>query len=286
MSFTISSIISKTFKDINSNSSLKVTKSDIEYCLMEVIKKDRSYIYMNDDDNLNSEEEIEFFRLINNLKKGIPLAYVLGYKDFYNTKFFVNNDVLIPRQDTEIIISKVIELGDSIFKKYGSTTIIDAGSGSGCIGLSIAAERQNWNIILTEKYKKAFEILYKNYINNHYNNCTLVMCDWLSAFNKNIADIVISNPPYIKKGSLNIQDSVKDYEPEYALYSEDNGLYDIKKIIKESRKALKKDGLLILENGFDQSLAVSEILQDNYFKDIDTILDYNNIKRFTLSRNS
>ena len=112
------------------------------------------------------------------------------------------------------------------------------------------------------------------------------MCDWLTAFNENIADIIISNPPYIEKGAPYIQESVKKYEPERALYSKDKGLYDIKRIITESRKTLKTNGLLILENGFDQNSAVRKILETNYFKDIDVILDYNNIKRFTLSKNS
>ena len=285
MTFTITNILSKAFEDINSSGNLSITKSDIEYCLMEAIKKDRSYIHMHDV-HLNSQEELKFFKLIDNLKKGMPLAYVLGYQEFYNTKFFVNDNVLIPRQDTEIIISKAIKAGDKIYKKYGNTTIIDVGSGSGCIGLSIAAERKNWNIILTEKYQEAFEMLNKNYISNNYKNCELIMCDWLTAFNENIADIIISNPPYIEKGSPYIQESVKKYEPERALYSKDKGLYDIKRIITESRKTLKTNGLLILENGFDQNSAVRKILETNYFKDIDVILDYNNIKRFTLSKNS
>ena len=232
MTFTINNIISEALRDVNSRGHSTITKLDIEYCLMTVLKKNRSYIYMHDTD-LNKEEEREFFKLINDLKKGMPLAYVLGYQEFYNTKFFVNDSVLIPRQDTEIIISKVIKVGDNIFEKYGSTTIIDAGSGSGCIGLSIAAERKDWNIILTEKYEEVFKILNKNYINSQHQNCELVRCDWLNAFNKNIADIIVSNPPYIQKGTPYIQNSVKKYEPAYALYSKNNGLYDIEKKINQ-----------------------------------------------------
>jgi len=101
-----------------------------------------------------------------------------------------------------------------------------------------------------------------------------------------MADIIVSNPPYIKPDSKEIDKNVSNYEPSEALYSADGGLYDIKRIISESKRVLKKDGLLFIENGFDQSKKVSDILKENYYEDIDIILDYNNIKRFTVSRNS
>ena len=110
------------------------------------------------------------------------------------------------------------------------------------------------------------------------------MSDWLSAFKKDTADIIVSNPPYIKTNCTEITRSVSDYEPAEALFSPDEGLSDIKRIISESKKVLRKDGLLFIENGFDQSEKVVEILKENYYEDIDIILDYNNIKRFTVSR--
>ena len=129
------------------------------------------------------------------------------------------------------------------------------------------------------------KILNKNYQSVYRKNCFLVMSDWLSTFKKNTADIIVSNPPYIKSNCTKIHKNVSDYEPAEALFSPDGGLSDIKRIISESKKVLRKDGLLFIENGFDQSEKVVEILKENYYEDIDIILDYNNIKRFTVSRN-
>ena len=252
---------------------------------MEAIGKDKSYIITNHDKRINTNQLIKFNFFFNSLKDGVPLAYVLGNQFFYKYKYYVNHDVLIPRPETEIIISEIINRGDQIFNSRKEFNVIDAGSGSGCIGLSIASERNKWNIILSEKSLRASKILNKNYQSECRKNCFLVMSDWLSTFKEDTADIIVSNPPYIKTDCTDIDKNVSDYEPAEALFSPDGGLSDIKRIISESRKVLRKDGLLFVENGFDQSEKVVEILKENYYEDIDIILDYNNIKRFTVSRN-
>jgi len=183
------------------------------------------------------------------------------------------------------LIPKILNYGDKIYNKNKQLTLIDLGSGSGCIGLSVAQERKNWKIILTEKYANAAKVLKKNYNNYKSNNCYIVLSDWLKAFSKNTADIIVANPPYISNKSIFIEDSVKNFEPATALYSENMGFSDIENIILESKKILNQDGLLFLENGYDQSNKVIHTLKENSYEDINTILDYNNIHRFTLSRN-
>jgi len=252
---------------------------------MEAIGKDKSYIITNHDEKIDGNQLIKFNFFFDSLKDGVPLAYVLGNQFFYKYKYYVDHNVLIPRPETEIIVSEIINRGDQIYKPKKNFNIIDAGSGSGCIGLSIASERNEWNVILSEKSLGASKILNKNYQSEYRNNCFLVMSDWLSAFKKDTADIIVSNPPYVKTNCTEIDKNVSDYEPAEALFSPDGGLSDIKRIISESKKVLKKDGLLFIENGFDQSEKVVEILKENYYEDIDIILDYNNIKRFTVSRN-
>ena len=251
---------------------------------MEAIGKDKSYIITNHDEKIGGNQLIKFNFFFNSLKDGVPLAYVLGNQFFYKYKYYVNHNVLIPRPETEIIISEIINRGDQVYKTKQKFNVIDAGSGSGCIGLSIASERNEWNVILSEKSLGASKILNKNYQSEYRKNCFLVMSDWLSAFKKDTADMIVSNPPYIKTNCAEIDKSVSDYEPAEALFSPDGGLSDIKRIISESKKVLRKDGLLFIENGFDQSEKVVEILKENYYEDIDIILDYNNIKRFTVSR--
>ena len=285
MSLTLEKILIQSLTDIKNQPNKNITKSDIIYCLMEAIDKDKSYIITNHDKKIDANELIKFNFFFNSLKDGVPLAYVLGNQFFYKYKYYVNHHVLIPRPETEIIVSEIINRGDQVFNSKKGLNIIDAGSGSGCIGLSIASERSEWNIILSEKSFGASEVLNKNYQSECRKNCFLVMGDWLKAFKKDTADIIVSNPPYIKHDCTNIDKSVSNYEPAEALFSPDEGLSDIKKIISESKKVLKKDGLLFIENGFDQSEKVVEILKENYYEDIDIILDYNDIKRFTVSRN-
>ena len=284
MSLTLEKILLQSLTEIKNQPDKNITKSDIIYCLMEAVGKDKSYIITNHDKKIDGNQLIKFNFFFNSLKDGVPLAYVLGNQFFYKYKYYVNHNVLIPRPETEIIISEIINRGDQIYKPKKNFNIIDAGSGSGCIGLSIASERNEWNVILSEKSLGASKILNKNYQSECRKNCFLVMSDWLSAFKKDTADMIVSNPPYIKTNCAEIDKSVSDYEPAEALFSPDGGLSDIKRIISESKKVLRKDGLLFIENGFDQSEKIVEILKENYYEDIDIILDYNNIKRFTVSR--
>ena len=275
-------------KIINNNihSEFSVDNKDIEYCLMSITGKSKEFLISNPDYKLSLTEEVKLLDSIKLLDQGMPLAYIVGNQEFYGYKYIVNEDVLIPRPETEIIIPKILQYGDSIFKIKKSLTLIDAGSGSGCIGLTVAYERPEWQIILTDKSLKSINILQKNYHKAFHSNCSIIASDWLKGLGRDIADIIISNPPYIKYNSDHIDDSVYKYEPHSALFSQDNGLKDIKILISESKFSLIRGGFLIIENGFDQSEDIVEILKENYYEDIDIILDYNGIKRFTVSRNS
>ena len=275
-------------KLINSALSTKYSlkRNDIEYCLMHIIGKTREFLISNSHYTLSLKEEKDFFASLKLLRNGMPLAYVIGNQEFYGYTYIVDKNVLIPRPETEIIIPKILEYGDSIFKKKQGLTLIDAGSGSGCIGLTIASERPDWNVILIEKSLKAISVLEKNFHSGLYKNCSILATNWLKGFCDNKADIIVSNPPYIKHNCRFMDEIVYKYEPHSALFSRDDGLKDIKILISESKRALVKDGFLIIENGFDQSDDIIRFLKENYFEDIDIILDYNGIKRFTVSRNS
>ena len=286
MTKTISNILFQSEQTLKSSKVNNVTKLDIEYCLMETLGKNRAYLHAHGEEEISNQELIKFNKLLKDILLGKPLAQVLGYQDFYKNKFFINDNVLIPRLETEILIPKILELGDEIYNKNNQLILIDAGSGSGCIGLSVAIERQNWSIILIEKSAKAIKVLLSNCKKHNVNNCTIIMSDWLTAISDKLANIIVSNPPYIDIESEQVENSVKNFEPNTSLYSNENGFSDIKTLITDSKRVLVNDGLLILENGFNQSAKVSNLLNKNYYKDIDIILDYNGINRFTLSRYS
>ena len=286
MAKTISNILFQSKQALKSSKVNNVTKLDIEYCLMETLGKNRAYLHAHGEEEISNQELIKFNKLLKDILLGKPLAQVLGYQDFYKNKFFINDNVLIPRLETEILIPKILELGDEIYNKNNQLILIDAGSGSGCIGLSVAIERQNWSIILIEKSAKAIEVLLSNCKKHNVSNCTIIMSDWLTAISDKLANIIVSNPPYIDIESERVENSVKNFEPNASLYSNENGFSDIKALITDSKRVLVNDGLLILENGFNQSAKVSNLLNKNYYKDIDIILDYNGVNRFTLSRYS
>jgi release factor glutamine methyltransferase len=286
MTKTISNILFQSAQNLKSNKINNVTKLDIEYCLMETLGKNRAYLHAHGEEEISNQELIKFNKLLKDILLGKPLAQVLGYQDFYKNKFFINDNVLIPRLETEILIPKILELGDEIYNKNNQLILIDAGSGSGCIGLSVAIERQNWSIILIEKSAEAIEVLLSNCKKHNVSNCTIIMSDWLTAISGKLANIIVSNPPYIDIENEQVEYSVKKFEPNTSLYSNENGFSDIKALITDSKRVLANDGLLILENGSNQSTKVLNLLNKNYYKDIDIILDYNGINRFTLSRYS
>ena len=286
MSSSIKDLLESTFSHIPKNSEYSVSQKDLKYCLANIIRKKKEFLITNPEYILSISEEKVFLKSVKLLNEGIPLAYVIGNQEFYGYKYSVNKNVLIPRPETEIIIPKILQYGDSVFKKKNNILLIDAGSGSGCIGLTIAGERPSWKILLTEKSLKAIDVLRENCHKYKYKNCSIIASDWLKGLNKNIADIIISNPPYIEHGTSQIDNTVFKYEPHSSLFSSDRGLKDIKTLIFESKLALVKGGFLFMENGLGQSEDIIRNLKENYYEDIDIILDYNNIKRFTVSRNS
>jgi len=261
-----------------------IKKSYLEYCMMNCLGKQKSFLFKERFYKLKKNEQEKFNEMVRALKSSIPVAYVLGNQPFFNYTFKVNNNVLIPRSETEIMVSHILNCGDKIYKQSGNVTVLDLGAGSGCIGLTIAAERKNWNVILTEKFYSCADTIRENMSILKVNNCYFIIMDWLSGLKNNLADIIVSNPPYIEHQSILIDDNVKNFEPNTALFSGEKGLSDIKKIIKSSQETLKENGYLFLENGYDQSDEVVNLLREHDYRDIQVLMDYNNIHRFTCSR--
>ena len=181
-------------------------------------------------------------------------------------------------------MDEVINIGEKIYREKQSVRILDLGAGSGCIGLSIAAEKPEWFICLSDFKKEITNLINENKTRLNVTNCVVTVVDWLTAFSKDSFDIIVTNPPYIDKSSDKIEETVKKYEPDDALYADDRGLSYIKKLIGSSKKSLKNNGYLLIENGYDQSQEIEKFLVENDFKDIEVLLDYNDICRFTKCR--
>ena len=232
---------------------------------------------------MTKDEHYQISSILNKRKSDIPLSYVLKKHSFYNHEFFVDENVLIPRSETENIIDQIITKGDKLFRDMKRCNFLDAGCGSGCVGITLAIERPNWNIFLSDINMNAINVAKKNSHLLSHQDIKFICGDWLKPFKPKSFDFIFSNPPYIASSDQRIDKSVLDNEPHSALFSGVDGLNDIKKIIQSSRKILSYQGVLLMENGIDQSGKIRRLLQANDFTDISVHMDYNGHGRFTSS---
>ena len=190
------------------------------------------------------------------------MAYILGFKHFWKYKFLINNSVLIPRPDTEIVIEESLK-----FIKYNkSKKILDIGTGSGCIVISLLKERPKCTATALDISKKAIKVAKINAKLHHLGNKIEFINIDIDKYTSNKYDLIISNPPYIKNVSLNrLDDDVKFYEPKLALSGGFDGFREIKKIIKKSKNLLKVNGKLIIEIGDKQKSQSVMLLRKNGF---------------------
>ena len=243
---------------------------DSELLLSKVIKKDRKFILLNVDKELSQNEQDSFKKLILKRSRGKPLAYLTGIKSFWKHDFKVSEKVLIPRPDTEIIIEQVLK----IYKNKDYINFLEVGVGSGCIALSILKEKKSFLGTGIDLSQNCIEIC-------KYNAKKLDIRNRIKLFKSDVDnlifrkyDLVISNPPYIKKFDLNkLNREVINYEPKLALDGGLEGLSVIRKVIKKSSELIKTNGKLILEIGHDQKEIVKKMLNQNDFYVNETIKD-------------
>jgi release factor glutamine methyltransferase len=211
---------------------------------------------------------------------GEPIAYVLGEWEFYGINILVNESVLIPRIDTELLAKETINL---LNRKPWQTRLLDICAGSGCIGLAVAANVRNCRIVMADKSEQALAVCRTNMLaSNLSRNIAAIEADVLKAPPSLLGsfDVIVSNPPYIPTADINTLDkSVKDYEPLEALDGGADGLDYVRSIVEKWKKLLKKGGNLALECGIEQAAAVRYIMKQNEFTDIKIFKDTLGIER-------
>ncbi len=244
------------------SSNIKNHILDSELLLSKVLNLSREKLLLNLECKINKKNFNKFKKLILRRKKNEPIAYIIKKKEFWRYNFKVNNEVLIPRPETEIIVNKILKLIS--FKS--SRQILDIGTGSGCILLSIIKERPNCYGTAIDISKKALKVAIFNAKMHHLENKVRFINIDIDKFNLNKYDFIISNPPYINYFDFNrLEDDIKLYEPAIALKAGIDGLNEIKKLILKSRSLLKKNGKLIFEIGKNQINTVMRILKKNNF---------------------
>ncbi len=235
---------------------------DSEILLSKVIQKDRKYVNLNLDENLNEKSYNEFKKLIIKRSLGKPIAYLIGKKDFWKFEFSVSEKVLIPRPDTELIIEEVLKMS----KEKSKLKVLDIGVGSGCILLSILKEKKDFYGVGVDISKKCIELSKLNAQNLDVTNRVKFFKSDIDNFFYGKYDLIISNPPYIKKLDLKyLERDIIKYEPKLALDGGLDGVSEIRKVVNRSSELIKKNGQLILEIAFDQKNKVKKILMDKGF---------------------
>ena len=253
---------------------------DSELLLSYALNLPREKVLTNLDAKIKKSRFNSFKRLLYRREKKEPVAYIINNKEFWKNNFYINKDVLIPRPETEIIVEEVLK----IVKPFSSKSLLDVGTGSGCIIISIIKERLNCLATAIDLSKKALNIARFNAKMHHLiNKINFVNID-IDKIQDNKYDFIISNPPYIKKLNLSkLDESVKFFEPYIALEAGIDGLREIKKLIIKSNKLLKRNGRLIFEIGEHQSMIVKNILNDNGYYVNKVINDISSIPRVIIS---
>lgn len=277
---TIREILLKYSKELEEISS--TPRLDVEILLQKALGDvDRLYIHLNLEKFLSEEEENLFLKLINERLNNRPIAYIVGNREFMGLDFYVQEGVLIPRPDTEILVEEVIEIGNN----KGEIEILDIGTGSGAITVSLAKYLDNANLTSVDISDIALEVGKKNAISNNVDNkIEFIKSNLFTEIDKDKKfDVIVSNPPYIRKKDVeNLESQVKDFEPYTALEGGEDGLDFYRKITQQAKLYLKENGVLAYEVGHDQSEDVSKLMKINGYTNIYTKKDLQGIDRVVI----
>lgn len=262
--------------------------------LLHVIDKPSSFLITDENYQLSDSELEQFNTGVAKMQAGTPLAYLTGQQEFWSLNFTVNEHTLIPRPDTEVLVEQVlnwIESQPKILDDDKPKRLLDLGTGSGCIAISLAHELKHkskhgsWQTIAVDLSAEALKVAKHNAFINDIANIDFVKSSWydeLSTQDESLFDVIVSNPPYIDESDEHLTRLVA--EPISALSASNHGLADIEHIVQQAPQYLHKGGLLAIEHGFDQGAAVRQIFSNNGFAVVQTVQDFGGNDRVTLGQ--
>ena len=261
----------------NENLDHYCSKEDIELLILHTLGIDRNTLY-RDSPSLDEDHLKQIKHFVERRNLGEPLAYIFGNKGFWSLDLFVDDNVLVPRPETELLVEKVLSLYDSKPLK-----LLDLGTGSGAIGLSLISERPSWEVYCSDISFKALNVAKENKRINSA-NVHLVNANWLSAFEVNSFDVIVSNPPYVDQNDKRLLEDGVSFEPTEALIAEERGLSDLKHIIKTSRDYLQDNGSLFVEHAPEQSKDVIDLFNHYSYLSIRLFQDLNGDDRVSFAK--
>ena len=250
---------------------------DVAVLLAHALERDKTYLYTWPDRELTAAQQQVFESLLVQRQKGVPIAYLVGEKEFWSLPIKVSSDTLIPRPDTELLV----QLGLELFASDSPRTIADLGTGTGAIALALAHERSRWQVLGADISPQIVALAEQNRVAFQLMNLRFVVSDWCSALPKQAFDLILGNPPYIAADDPHLLCGDVRFEPKTALVSEEDGLHDIKCIATQAKDHLKLQGFLLLEHGCQQAQAVREILSAVGYSNMKTFQDLAGLDRAT-----
>ncbi len=267
---------------------------DVQLLLAHVLLKPLSYLFTWPEKYLTSQEQTAFEELLAQRCAGEPIAYLLGYQDFWNLRLKVSKDTLIPRPDTELLVELVLGLGlglpeankaqglQIINQTAAGITVLDLGTGTGAIALALASEKPSWKFCASDFLPAAAALAEINRCQLKLDNVEIATGSWFEPHRGKRFNIIVSNPPYIEEQDRHLAEGDVRFEPLSALTSADHGLQDIKLIIQQAPDYLLEQGCLLLEHGYNQGQQVRELFAKRGFSTVRTEQDLAANDRVTL----
>ena len=250
---------------------------DVEVLLCLVLQKQRSYLRAWPEQDLPADRALQFWKLIEQRKLGTPIAYITGSREFWSRDFLVSPDVLIPRADTEQLISLCL----SLIPLDKPCKIIDLGTGSGIIAITLAAERPLAALTGTDLSLAALDIAKLNAKQHQIPNVQFYQSDWFASVPDGKFQVIVSNPPYISEDDEHLKLGDLRFEPRSALSAAESGLSDIRIIVNEAYTHLNSGGYLLIEHGYNQQQQVQRIFNDCHYHQVQTVTDLAGLPRVT-----
>lgn len=271
----IQSIISQAVIELSEHS--PSPRLDAEVLLCHLLSCDRSFLFTHPEHSLSECQFDLFSQWIFRRKKGEPIAYIIGVKEFWSLSLDVTKATLIPRPETECLVEFILQL-----PKDKALKIADLGTGSGAIAIALASERPDWKITATDQSHEALEVAERNAVKHQVTQINFRQGSWCNGLLEHDYDLIVSNPPYLPDDDPHL-DALR-FEPANALKAGCHGLEWLHQIIKEARDYLRTGGYLVLEHGHDQASKVIALLEDYNYIDIRAHHDYSSNPRFVTAK--
>lgn len=237
---------------------------EAEILLGHVLAKSRAYLFAHPEVLLSTQQLAAFDHLMAQRARGVPIAYLTGQREFWSLNLKVNQHTLIPRHETEVLVSLALEF----IPNQPDIHVLELGTGSGAIALALAKERPGWQIVASDISEEALHVAQENARHHQLRNIQFVHADWFNGLPQRQYHAIVSNPPYIAESDPHLQQGDLRFEPRNALASSQEGLADLQCIIEQAYASLLPQGVLLAEHGFDQKLKVQAILNRLGYKNV------------------